>query len=119
MAEELQTLEKSHSWDYIVLPPIKKPIRCKWIYKIKTYSDGSIEWYKARLVAKGYSREYGIDYEKMFALVARMTFIRSLLVISTAKQWPILQMDVKNAFHHDILSEEVYMKPPSDTFPPP
>ncbi|TYK03354.1 Retrovirus-related Pol polyprotein from transposon TNT 1-94 [Cucumis melo var. makuwa] len=119
MDDELQALAKTHTWDYVDLPPGKKPIGCKWIFKIKTHSDGSIERYKARLVAKGYSQEYGIDYEETFAPVARMTSVRSLLAITAAKQWPLLQMDVKNAFLNGILSEEVYMKPPLDTTPPP
>ncbi|KAL4028792.1 hypothetical protein IC575_012003 [Cucumis melo] len=119
MDNELQALTKTHTWDYVDLPPGKKPIGCKWIFKIKTHSDGSIERYKARLVAKGYSQEYGIDYEETFAPVARMTSVRSLLAIAAAKQWPLLQMDVKNAFLNGTLSEEVYMKPPPGTTPPP
>jgi len=119
MDEELQALEKTHTWDYVDLPPGKRPIGCKWIYKIKTHFDGTIERYKARLVAKGYSQEYGIDYEETFAHVARMTFVRSLLVVAAAKQWPLLPMDVKNAFINGTLSEEVYMKPPQGTSPPP
>ena len=50
-----------------------------------TYFDGTVECYKTRLVAKGYSQEYGIDYEETFAFMARMTFIRSLLVVVAAK----------------------------------
>ncbi|KAL0559351.1 hypothetical protein IC582_003960 [Cucumis melo] len=119
MNDELQALERTHAWDYVNLPPGKRPIGCKWIYKIKTHSDGTIERYKARLVAKGYSKEYGIDYEETFAHVARMTSVRSLLVVVAAKQWPLLQMDVKNAFLNGTLFEEVYMKPPPGTSSPP
>ncbi|KAA0064060.1 Retrovirus-related Pol polyprotein from transposon TNT 1-94 [Cucumis melo var. makuwa] len=90
-----RALEKTHTWDYVDLPPGKQPIDCKWIYKIKTHSDGTIERYKARLVAKG------------------------LLAVAAAKQWPLLQMDVKNAFLNGTLSEEVYMKPPPGTSSPP
>ncbi|TYK03707.1 Retrovirus-related Pol polyprotein from transposon TNT 1-94 [Cucumis melo var. makuwa] len=112
-------LEKTHTWDYVDLPPGKRPIGWKWIYKIKTHSDGTIKCYKARLVAKGYSQEYGIDYEETFAPVARMTSVRSLLAVAAAKQWPLLQMDVKNAFLNGTLSKEVYMKPPPRTYSPP
>ncbi|KAA0041561.1 putative mitochondrial protein [Cucumis melo var. makuwa] len=82
MSDELQALEKMHTWDYVDLPPGKRPIDYKWIYKIKTHSDGIIECYKTCLVAKGYSQEYGIDYEEIFAHVARMTSIRSLSTIT-------------------------------------
>ncbi|KAL0554223.1 hypothetical protein IC582_008140 [Cucumis melo] len=119
MNDELQAFEKTHTWDYVDLPPGKRPIGWKWIYKIKTHSDGTIKCYKARLVAKGYSQEYGIDYEETFAPVARMTSVRSLLAVAAAKQWPLLQMDVKNAFLNGTLSKEVYMKPPPRTSSPP
>ncbi|KAL0552272.1 hypothetical protein IC582_011380 [Cucumis melo] len=74
---------------------------------------------RASLVAKGYSQEYGIDYEEAFAPAARITSVRSLLTVAAAKQWPLLQMDVKNAFLNGTLSEEVYMKPPPSTSSPP
>uniref|UniRef100_A0A2N9HZ71 CCHC-type domain-containing protein n=2 Tax=Fagus sylvatica TaxID=28930 RepID=A0A2N9HZ71_FAGSY len=112
MTEELQALEKTHTWDLVDLPHGKSAIGCKWVYKIKTKSDGSIERYKARLVAKGYAQEYGIDYEETFAPVARITSVRSLLAIAVVHQWPLFQMDVKNAFLNGDLTEEVYMQAP-------
>ena len=98
MNKELHTLEKTHTWDYVDLPSGKKPTGCKWIYKIKTHSDGSIKCYKVRLVAKGYYQKYDIEYEETFAPVARMTSVHSLLAIIAARQWHILLMDVKNVF---------------------
>ena len=79
-------------------------VGCKWIYKIKTRSDGSIERYKARLVAKGFTQEYEIDYEETFALVTRISYV------AIASKWDLFQMDVKNAFLNRDLSEEVYMQ---------
>uniref|UniRef100_A0A2N9FH94 Reverse transcriptase Ty1/copia-type domain-containing protein n=1 Tax=Fagus sylvatica TaxID=28930 RepID=A0A2N9FH94_FAGSY len=112
MTEELQALEKIHTWDLVDLPRGKSAIGCKWVYKIKTKSDGTIERYKARLVAKGYAQEYGTDYEETFAPVARITSVRSLLTIAAIHQWPLFQMDVKNAFLNGDFTEEVYMQEP-------
>ncbi|KAI3748828.1 hypothetical protein L6452_12207 [Arctium lappa] len=73
MDEELQALDKAQTWEFVPLPPGKSPIGSKWVFKIKTKSDGSIDRYKAHLVAKGFNQEYGIDYEEIFAPVARVT----------------------------------------------
>ena len=112
MKEELDTLSKNHTWDLVTLPPGKSVVGCKWIYKIKTRSDGSIERYKAHLVVKGFTQEHGIDYEETFAPVARISSVRTLLAVAVASKWDIFQMDVKNAFLNGDLSEEVYMQPP-------
>ena len=112
MKKELDALSKNHTWDLVTLPPGKSVVGCKWIYKIKTRSDGSIEGYKARLIAKGFTQEYGIDYEETFAPVARISSVRVLLAVAAARKWDLFHMDVKNAFLNGNLSEEVYMQPP-------
>uniref|UniRef100_A0A2N9F3K8 Integrase catalytic domain-containing protein n=1 Tax=Fagus sylvatica TaxID=28930 RepID=A0A2N9F3K8_FAGSY len=89
MKEELDALLKTGTWDLVDLSAGKSAIGCKWVYKIKTRSDGTVDRYKARLVAKGFTQEYDIDYEETFAL-----------------------MDVKNAFLNGELTEEVYMQVP-------
>jgi Reverse transcriptase (RNA-dependent DNA polymerase) len=61
MKEELRALEKNNTWVIVPLPKDKKPVGCKWVYKTKYNSDGTIERHKARLVAKGYTQTYGID----------------------------------------------------------
>ncbi|GKV14657.1 hypothetical protein SLEP1_g25497 [Rubroshorea leprosula] len=118
MNEELQALEKTGTWDLVDLPLDKTLVGCKWVYKIKTHSDGSVECYKARLVAKGFTQEYGIDYKETFALVARLTTVRSLLAIAAVRKWKLFEMDVKNAFINGDLEDEVYMKPPLGLTPP-
>ena len=93
-------------------PPGKYVVGYKWIYKIKTRSDKSIERYKTRLVTKGFTQEYRIDYEETFTPIARISSICALLAVATANKWDLFQMDVKNAFLNGNLSEEVYMQSP-------
>ena len=109
MAEEIAALERDGTWDLVSLPPCVCPITCKWVYKIKTRSDGSLERYKARLVARGFQQEHGRDYDETFAPVAHMTTIQTLLVVASVCHWSVSQLDVKNAFLNDELREEVYM----------
>jgi hypothetical protein len=92
-------------------PQRVRPITCKWVYKVKTRSDGSLEHYKACLVARGFQQEQGRDYDEMFAPVAHMTTIHTLAVTSV-HEWSISQLDVKNAFLNSELREDVYMRPP-------
>ena len=82
-------------------------VGCKWIYRIKTHINGSIEHYKTHLVAKGFTQEYRIDYEETFTPIAQISFVHALLAIVVASKWDIFQMDVKNTFHNGNLSEKV------------
>ena len=111
MKEELDALTKNHTWDLVTIPSGQFLVGCKWIYKIKTRSNGSIKCYKTRLVAKGFTQEYGIDYEETFALVARISSVRALLAVAAASKWDLFKMDVKNVFLNGDLSEQVYMQP--------
>ncbi|RVX02335.1 Retrovirus-related Pol polyprotein from transposon RE2 [Vitis vinifera] len=109
MNEEMKSLQKNETWELIECPPGKKPVGCRWIYTVKYKVDGSIKRFKARLVAKGYTQTYGIDYTKTFAPVAKINTIRVLLSLAANLDWPLQQFNVKNAFLHGELSEEVYM----------
>ncbi|GJQ96618.1 retrovirus-related pol polyprotein from transposon RE1 [Tanacetum coccineum] len=112
MNKELQALEANHTWTLTLLPPDKKAIGCKWVYKIKFHSDGTIERYKARLVAQGFTQQEGIDYTETFAPVAKIVTVRTLLVVDVHHNWHIAQLDINNAFLHGDLHEEVYMSLP-------
>ncbi len=81
MKEELDALLKTGTWDFVDLPAGKSAIGCKWVYTIKTRSDGTVDRYKARLVANGFTQEYGINYEETFGLVARLSSIRTLIAV--------------------------------------
>lgn len=112
MAAEIQALEDNNTWTLTALPPDKQPIGCKWVYKIKYRSDGTVERYKARLIAKGFSQIEGLDYNETFAPVAKLVTVRCLLAVASIRGWPLYQLDVNNAFLHGDLDEEVYMKIP-------
>ncbi|MCO5583892.1 hypothetical protein L7F22_037808 [Adiantum nelumboides] len=121
MNEKMDALYINETWELAPLPKGKKPIGCRWVFKIKHNSVGSVSRYKARLVAKGYAQTYGIDYEETFAIVAKMETIRAIIAVATTKGWILHQMDLKNAFLHGDLQEEVYMEQPPgyhDTSPP-
>ncbi|GKD42492.1 retrovirus-related pol polyprotein from transposon TNT 1-94, partial [Tanacetum coccineum] len=83
----IHSLHEPESYTEAVCDPLwqgKRAIGSRWVYKIKTKSDGSIERYKARLVARGYSQKYGMDYEETFAPVSKMTTVRTLIVVASS-----------------------------------
>ena len=112
MKKEITALEDNHTWDVTTLPPGKKAIGCGWIYSNKYRADGTVERPKARLVARGNRQKEGLDYKDTFTPVAKMNTVRFLLKLAAAKCWEIHQMDVRNAFLHGDLEEEIYMQLP-------
>jgi hypothetical protein len=89
MTEELDALSRKRTWDLVDMSPDKSVVGWKWVFKIKTRSDRSIERYKARLVAKGFTQEYAIDYEETFAPVACLSSVHTLLVVAASRQWKL------------------------------
>ena len=89
MNEELQALDENMTWMVTDLPSYKGPIGCKWLFKTKYLPNGNIERYKARLVYFGKKQKYGIDYLETFAPVAKLTTIRSLLVVVALQDWEV------------------------------
>lgn len=117
MLVELNALERNNTWQIVQLPAGQSVVTCKWLFKLKFNSDGTLERHKARLVARGFTQLHGIDYSETFAPVARMITVRTLLAIAVARNWQISQMDVTNAFLHGELEEDVFTTlPPSYKF---
>lgn len=112
VASEITALEDQHTWDVTTLPPGKHALGCKWVFKIKYNSDGTIERFKARLVTYGNQQQEGEDFNETFAPVVKLTTVRVLLKLAATENWNLYQMDVHNAFLHGDLDEEVYMRLP-------
>ncbi|GJT06761.1 ribonuclease H-like domain, reverse transcriptase, RNA-dependent DNA polymerase [Tanacetum coccineum] len=112
MKVELDSINKNNTWELTTLPKGHKAIGLKWVFKTKKDANGDIIKHKARLVAKGYIQEHGIDFEEVFAPVARMETIRLLLAIAANNKWEVHHLDVKSAFLHGELKEEVYVTQP-------
>ncbi|GKD11562.1 retrovirus-related pol polyprotein from transposon TNT 1-94 [Tanacetum coccineum] len=110
--DEMDSLVSNNTWELSDLPPGSKAIGCRWVFRIKYHTDGSIQTFKARLVIQGFSQRQGVDYFDTYAPVARITSIRVLFALASIYNLPIHQMDVKTAFLNGDLDEEVYMKQP-------
>ena len=110
--DEMDSLLSNGTWVLVDLPPSCKPIGCKWVFRIKYNTDGSLQIFKARLVAKGFRQNEGVDYFDTYALVARITSIRVLFDLASIYDLYIHQMDVKTTFLNGDLDEEVYMEQP-------
>ncbi|KAH9679095.1 hypothetical protein KPL71_025975 [Citrus sinensis] len=113
MNEEMQSLHKNETWELVTLPKEKKAIGCKWVYaKKEGFPHKNEIRYKARLVAKGYAQKEGIDYNEVFSPVVKHSFIRILLAMVAQFDLELVQLDVKTAFLHGDLEEEIYMTQP-------
>ncbi|KAE8686001.1 hypothetical protein F3Y22_tig00111088pilonHSYRG00304 [Hibiscus syriacus] len=112
MQEEIEALHKNNTWDLVPLPQGRKPIGNKWVFKIKRNGDNQVERYRARLVVKGYAQKEGIDFNEIFSPVVRLTTVRVVLVMCATLNLHLEQLDVKTAFLHGNLEEEIYMLQP-------
>ncbi|GJX91086.1 putative ribonuclease H-like domain-containing protein [Tanacetum coccineum] len=112
MQEELFQFKLLNVWTLVDLPEGKKAIGTKWVYRNKKDQRGVVIRNKARLVAQGHRQEEGIDYDEVFAPVARIEAIRLFLAYASYMDFTVYQMDVKCAFLYGTIEEEVYVSQP-------
>jgi Reverse transcriptase (RNA-dependent DNA polymerase) len=112
VAAELGSLQQMGVYDVVERPPDRKIIPTKWVFKTKRGPNGDIIRYKGRVVAKGYAQVPGLDYDETFAPVVKFTTIRTLLALAAHHDLEIHQLDIKTAFLHGELKEEIYAQCP-------
>ncbi|GJX33058.1 putative ribonuclease H-like domain-containing protein [Tanacetum coccineum] len=112
MQEELLQFKLLNVWTLVDLPHGKKAIGTKWVFRNKRDQRGIVVRNKARLVAQGYRQEEGVDYDEVFAPVARIEAIRLFLAFASFMGFTVYQMDVKSAFLYGTIEEEVYVNQP-------
>ena len=112
MGEEYMSLVKNGTFTLVELPPGKKTVGAKWVYRIKYDTNGEIAKFKARLMAQGFTQKKGIDFDETYAPVTRLSSVRLLLTIAAAKGYKIAQLDVDSAYLNGFIDKEIYMRQP-------
>ncbi|KAJ9565370.1 hypothetical protein OSB04_001336 [Centaurea solstitialis] len=112
MDAEMAAIISNYTWDLVPKPSDVNIVGNRWLFRHKFDSNGRLERYKARLVAQGFSQQPGLDFDDTFSPVVKPATIRTVLSISISRNWPIHQLDVKNAFLHGDLTKTVYMRQP-------
>ena len=110
MIEEMDTFTDNGTWNLVCLLAGKKAIGCHLVFTIKFNPDGPIAWLKACFVAKGYTQTYGMDYSDTFSPIAKMTSVQLFISLTATYNWDLHQLDIRKAFLHGSLQEEVYME---------
>jgi len=112
MDDEIAALKQNNTWRLVPRPHNHNVIGCRRIFKTKLQADGSVECHKAHFVAQGFCQKHGIDFDVTFSPVVRPATVRIILTLTVMHNWALRQLDVKNAFLHGFLQEEVYMEQP-------
>jgi hypothetical protein len=112
MASKFDALQRQHTWSFIPPSHDQNLVGCRWVYKIKCNTDGSVSRYKARLVAKGFHQKAGVDFDETFSPVVKPPTVCIILSLAAQNHWPLRQLDVSNAFLHGFLKENVFMAQP-------
>lgn len=112
MSQEIQSINNNNTWTLCDLPEDRKPVGCKWLFTMKNNAKGEPVRFKARLVAQGFSQKFGVDYNQIFAPVAKQSTFRILLSIASQKKYNTRHLDIKTAFLYGKLNEIIFMKQP-------
>jgi hypothetical protein len=110
MEAALKSIEDNVTWSPSSLPKGHRAIGMKWVFKVKRDPTAAVVKHKARLVAKWYSQRQGVDFDEVFAPMARMETVRLILALAVHNKWEVHNMDVKSVFLNDVLTEEVYVQ---------
>jgi hypothetical protein len=113
MEDEYGALMSNGTWELVSRPRNSNVVTGKWIFTHKLHTDGSFDRYKARWVLRGFIQRPGVDYDETFSPVVKPATVRTVLSIAVSRDWPIQQLDVKNAFLHGTLTETVYCSQPT------
>lgn len=112
MEDEMKSIEENNTWSLTYLPAGHRAIGLKWVYKLKRDEQGAVVRHKARLIAKGYVQRQGVDFDEVFAPVARLESVHLLLAVAAHQAWEVHHMDVKSAFLNGELQEMVFVQQP-------
>ena len=110
MKDEMKSLYDNDTFELVKLPKGKRALKNRWVYRLKQEEGSSTPKYKARLVVKGFSQRKGVDFDEIFSPVVKLSSIRSVLAMAASLDLEIEQMDVKTAFLHGDLEEDIYME---------
>ncbi|CAI7817824.1 unnamed protein product, partial [Closterium sp. NIES-53] len=113
MDAEFNSLIENGTWELVELPEGRRAISSKWVFKVKSGADGGLEQFKNLLVAKGFLQKEKVDFEEIFAPVAKPVTLRTFLVGAAVKGWYVKQMDITIAFLNGVLLEDIYMAQPN------
>ena len=112
MTKDMDALFSNGTWELVTLLSSKSPVGCRWIYTVKVRPNCQVDQLKACLVAKGDTQQYGSNYYDTFSSMAKIASVHSLFSMAAMRSWPPFQLDIKNAFLHGDLADEVYMEQP-------
>ncbi|KAH9698856.1 retrovirus-related pol polyprotein from transposon RE1 [Citrus sinensis] len=112
MQLEFDALTSNNTWTLVPVTSQHKLVGCKWVFRTKYNTDGTISKHKARLVAKGFHQTAWVDYKETFSPVVKSSTVRTILSLAVMKGWKVRQIDINNAFLNRDISEDIYMTQP-------